>query len=146
MKIICTCALVLSLVLPSPLWAADTIRERASELARIMPPAQAASGTADGSGALIWGGVGLMGAGATLEILANTSMKITESGCLFNAFGYSCFEETHTNRPLLFTGIGVVVLGGILMDIGFRKRRNAKANPSITITPHQIRASVSVGF
>ena len=117
---------------------------RKTNLAQQQVAAPAPRSVDDGS-ALIWSGVGVLGAGVMLEILSYTTLRNEAFACVFGSFGaYSCVNEYSTNKPVLFAGIGVAVLGGVLFDIGWNKRQRAR--PSISIGPRSVRVKQTFRF
>lgn len=143
MQRIVTVGLLVSLC-AAPIFAAGPIETSARQAAQAVPQPRDLEVTNDGANALIWAGTGMFAGGILLEVLSMTAMKQGSSGCVFGYFDYICASETHTNKPVLFVGMGVGVAGGLMMDMGFRHKR--RAHPSIDFGAGRVRIAQTFKF
>ena len=71
--------------------------------------------------AMVWAGVAMLSAGATLAVLSTTALK--RETCAVVSIGYSivggCVEET--NKALLWSGIGIAGGGAVISIFGARQ-------------------------
>jgi hypothetical protein len=117
------CAVVLITILLAPSAAAQSIAESGRRQAMEVGQGQGVPTAVPGGGrGMVWGGLALAGAGATLAILAGTAMKSEGDAydvCMF-LFGDSdiCADTKETNKGLLWTGIGMAGAGATLATIG----------------------------
>ena len=82
--------------------------------------------SSSGKVGMFWAGIALMGAGATLSILANTALRKEE--CFFSATFFICEESTP--KGIWATGVAMGAAGAILTTIG--------ASRSVVIGPNRI--------
>jgi len=118
-------ALSLILVLSIPavsLRAQDGPIAKSARAALVQGSGQASSGKAG----MFWAGIALMGAGATMSILANTALRKEE--CFFSLTFFFCEESP--NKAMWATGAAIGATGGILTAIG--------ASRSIVIGPNRV--------
>lgn len=74
------------------------------------------NGGSGGREGLFWAGIALMGAGATMSILANTALR--DTNCLVTTFAFTCIEES--NKGVWAAGVAIAAAGGIMTTIGAR--------------------------
>ncbi len=82
------------------------------------PPVTPARGTSRRG--MLWGGIALTAAGATLAVLSTTALKSETCGVVSDLFLVvaGCIEET--NRGLLWTGVGLAGGGAVVAILGAR--------------------------
>ena len=95
----------------------------------VQRPAEATAVSKPGGGkGGMWGGLVMMGAGGGLAVLGMTALKT---------------DDYLTNKPLVFTGLGLAGGGVAVMALAGRK---AAASPQIAIGPHGFMVSHPVGI
>lgn len=66
---------------------------------------------------LLWTGIGLIGAGVTLSILGNTTLR--HEDCIVATTFFVCTEDRNT--AVWVTGVALSAVGGVLTAVGLRK-------------------------
>lgn len=139
-----TAFVLIVLLVPSSGFAGPLTESAAKYIAQTVRPVERV--VVDNSGGFIWGGLGLMAGGLTLEVLSVTALEHDDSGCFFGANGsFFCVAVTSRNNAVFVPGLIMAVTGGVLMDVGFMKRRRARS-PEIQIGPHAFRIAQHVSF
>ena len=118
------CSTVSPALAADPLFSPAAIKAAAANVATAPATVESSSGTG-----MMWGGMAMLGAGVTLEILSYTSLKRETAGCLVGYYDYVCAYETSTNKPVMAAGLGLAGAGAVLWGVGAHKRNL----PSITI-------------
>ena len=106
-------ALVITLVVPTVSFAQEGPIAQAASAALTQGSGQSSSGRVG----MFWAGIALMGAGATLSILANTALRKEE--CVIAAGFFYC--EEYTPKGVWAAGVAMAAAGGILTTIGASK-------------------------
>lgn len=115
-------ALVVTLAAPTVSFAQEGPIAKAARAALVQGNSQSSSAKVG----MFWAGIALMGAGATLSILANTALRKEE--CYFSALLFVC--EEYTPKGIWATGVAMAAAGGILTTIG--------ASRSVVVGPNKI--------
>lgn len=115
-------ALVITLAVPTASLAQGGPIANAATAAITQNNGQSSSGKVG----MFWAGIALMGAGATLSILANTALR--KEDCFFSSTFFVC--EEYTPKGIWAAGVGMAAAGGILTTIG--------ASRSVVVGPNRI--------
>jgi hypothetical protein len=124
--------------------AAGPIAASASAIAQRVPQPNDLERQPDDGAPLMWAGVAMLAGGVTLEILAQTALKVTDYAYAYDYSGFSYAYETHANRPLLFTGVALDAGSAVLFEMASRRRH--RRAPSLSFSPHGVSLVKSISF